>query len=169
MIIFAVDDTAYRLLKEWAYNNSDLVIRFCDDITPRFKNARILLQKSDKPPIDIHYRVDLNKIAYFYLPSVGKQQIRFSVNNDLRSERHYNITSYFEEIATFYIDIADVFLRLNAFLLNGSISTDAKKAFEKKTLLDFKKEYYFTLRKKKGQCVLDICDVEKEDGVYIVR
>ena len=169
MIIFMIDDNAYKLLVQWAYDYSDLVIRFCDDITPKFESAKMILSNNGQKPIDVMYKVDQNKIAYMYVPSTDKEQIRFTISSNLKNEKHYAIGSNFEKVATFYVDIADIFATLNAFLLNGEYSAAAKKAMEKKTLLEFRKNTYFTIKSKDKRAVLDTCAVEHNGDGYVIK
>ncbi len=168
LITFFIDDDALKLLEDWAYDYSDLVIRFCDDITPKFKKARIIIQTNGKEAVDLRYDVSLDKIAFLYVPSTGKEQIRFTVKNDQRCEAHYKISSRFEKIATYYINISYVFLRLNTFLLYGEYSSAAKRAMKKVNFFEFKEDTFFTLVCKKKRVVLDTCKI-KPDGENFIK
>ena len=169
MITFAVDDSAYMLLKQWAFYYSDYVIRFCDDMTPKFRKARIILEHDSKDPVDIIYDINEDKKATLLLPSTGKEQIRFFIDNDPKNELHYRITSRFEKTAVFYVDISNVFLYINAFLLYGEYSPSAKKAFEKKTLQEFRTRTEFTFRDKNSRVILDTCTIERNGDSFTVQ
>ena len=169
MVTFVVDDRAYKLICRWYDHFTDYVLRFCDDFIPKFKSAKIILQQSGKKTRDIMYRIDDNKVAYMYIPSTGKEQIRFTVSSNIKSRTHYAICAKFEEIATFYVNISDIFVIINAFLLFGEYSANAKRAMKKKTLLEFKKHTYFTLREIDNKIILDTCKVTPDGENYIIE
>ncbi len=150
MITFVLDKTALDLLYQWTDDNIDLAIRFCDNISPKFKSGKLIIYKQIEEwaenRVEMRYRTDLNKSAFFLIPFREKHSIRFSIKRNDNPMHRYTVVSDYELICSFYSKLADIFIFLNAFILYGSYTSKAKKAFEKKTLLDFDKDTFFTIR-----------------------
>ena len=168
MVTFVIDENAYELLNQWVDSFSDLPVRFGHDITPKFNKAKILFQLGDGELLDIRYNVDLNKVAFMYIPFVDKPSIRFRIVSADSPFRLCDVISEFERVATFYVNIAYLFCNLNAFILYENYSAAAKKAMMKKTLLDFKRDTFFTIRKKDRLAYLDTCKLTINDKKLIV-
>ncbi|MBR6337285.1 MAG: hypothetical protein IKR76_06080 [Ruminococcus sp.] len=170
MVTVVIDDTAYELLKQWAYDFSDLVIRFCDNFEPMFKVANIIYQVEGKDAVYLRYNIDGRKVAKLGIMSTEKDHISFFVYPLVTSPTHYCLQSKFEKVATFYIELANVFVTINALLLFKEFSASAKRAMKKKTLFDSNKHTYFTLRTAKNRrTVLDTCKVTPVGVNYIIE
>ena len=169
MVTFVLDKKALDILDQWVDDYFDLMIRFCDDISPMFTKARILYYHNDEEPIEMRYSVNLDKVVFAMVPSINRPSIRFSFRRVYDSAYYLMLTCSFEMTGDYYQRLAKAFIYINTFILNAEMSKDAKRAMSKKTLLDFKKDTFFTVRRKNYTAYLDVCKVEVKGNKYIYK
>lgn len=169
IVTFVIDDNALEILKKWADDNIDLVIRFCDDISPMFTKARILYYHNDDKPVEMRYSVNLDKKVFALIPFTDRPSVRFTIRSVYTPVYLLMIACSFELIGSFYQRLGLIFAYINSFVLNAPISSAAKKAMSKKTLLDFKKDTFFTVRRENFTAYLDVCKVEVKGDKFIYK
>ena len=168
MVTFLIDDNAEKILKYWADDFSDLVIRFGNDITPRFTKGRLVFKYGEIKPFQVQYSVNLDKIAYMYIPSANGPSMRFIVKSSPKPFDLCAVVGDFEKPVDFFIHITYIFSYLNAFILTECFSAKAKKAMQKKTLLDYKRDTFFTVRDDMHSPYLDTCNLSLQGDKYII-